>query len=67
MPTIGQLKFLLSRLERDLFRARLDRADFWRLFFVRESRAPRLGVRFAAMAAFYVNCGLPMTQASIAA
>ena len=67
IPTIGQLKFLLSRLERDLCPARLDRADFLRLDFIRESRAPRFGVRFAAMAAFYVNYGVPATQASIAA
>jgi hypothetical protein len=54
-------------LERDLFRARSDRADFLRLDFVRESRAPPCGVRFAAMAAFYGNCGFPVTQALIAA
>jgi hypothetical protein len=38
-----------------------------RLDFVRESRVPRFAVRFAAMAVFYVNCGVPATQASIAA
>jgi hypothetical protein len=53
-------------LERDTFRAGLNRADLLRLDFVRESRARRFGVRFAVMAAFYVNCGVPVTQASIA-
>ena len=65
IPTIGQVESLFGRLDRD--RAELDRADFLRLDFVRESRACRFGVRFAVMAAFYVNCGVPMTQASIAA
>jgi len=50
-------------LERDLWRAGFARADFSRLDFVRESRAPRFGVRFTAMAAFYINCGIPITQA----
>jgi hypothetical protein len=54
-------------LERDLWRAGFARADFSRLDFVRVSRAPRFGVRFTAMVAFYVNCGVPVTQASIVA
>jgi len=46
--------------------ADLDPADFLRLDFVRESRPPFFGVRFA-VTAFYVNCGVPLAQASIAA
>ena len=64
MPTIGQESFF-GRLERNAFREGSDRVDFLRLDFARESRARRFGVRFAIMAAFYVNCGLPSTQASV--
>jgi hypothetical protein len=51
-PTIGQLKFSLSRLARDVCRAGLERADFSRLDVVRERDEPLFGVRFAAMALF---------------
>jgi hypothetical protein len=64
---MGELVCFFFRLERDVARRALDCIDFLRLDFVRESRARRFGVRFAVMAAFYVNCGVPMTQASIAA
>ena len=66
MPTIGQLVFFFFRLERDVARRALDCIDFLRPDFVRESPARRFGVRFAVMAAFYVNCVVPVTQASIA-
>jgi hypothetical protein len=48
-PTMGQLEFFLSRLTRDVFPARLNRADFLRLDFVRERCEPLFGVRFAAI------------------
>ena len=63
---MGQRRFFLGALARAVCLAELDRADFLRLDLVRESCARRFGVRFAVMAAFYVNCGVPMTQASIA-
>jgi hypothetical protein len=67
MPTIGQLNCFFGVFARAVWRGGLERTDFLRLDFVRESRARRFGVRFAVMSAFYVNCGVPMTQASIAA
>jgi hypothetical protein len=67
MPTIGQSEFFFGGLARGVRAAGFDRAIFFLFGSVRESRAPRFGVRFAAMAAFYVNCGVPVTQASIAA
>jgi hypothetical protein len=67
MPTIGQLESLFGRFEHDVCRAALDRADVLRFGFVRESGELRFTVLFAAMAAFYVNCGLAVIQASIAA
>jgi hypothetical protein len=67
IPTIGQCGFFFGALARAVCLADLRRADFFRLDFVRESRAPLFGVRFAAMAAFYVNCGGLATQASIPA
>lgn len=66
IPTIGQLKVFFGALARAVCLADLGGADFFRLDFIRESRGPR-GVRFAAMAAFYVNYGVPRTQASIVA
>ena len=64
MPTIGQPNSFFG-----VFAGAgdLERMDFLRLDFVRESPARRVGVRFALMAAFYVNSGIRMTQASIAA
>ena len=64
MPTIGQPNSFFGVFARA---GDLERMDFLRLDFVRESRARRVGVRFAVMAAFYVNCGIRMTQGSIAA
>ena len=58
MPTIGKLEFFFERLERDICRAELDRADFLRLDFIREPRAPPFGVRFAAMALFMLIAAL---------
>jgi hypothetical protein len=58
IPTIGQLEFFLGRLARDFCRAELDRADFFRLDFIRESRAPLFGVCFAAMALFMLIAAL---------
>lgn len=52
MPTIGQLKSLFGRFERDVCRARLDRADCLRFGFVREPGELRFAVRFAAMGGF---------------
>ena len=63
MPTIGQLNCFFGVFARAICRVGLKRTDFLRLDFLRESRAPRFGVRFAVMTAFYVNCGVPMTQA----
>ena len=40
------------------FRWSLGRTDFLRLDFVRESRAPLFGVRFAAMALFMLIAAL---------
>ena len=57
MPTIGQLEFFLDGLARSVRAAGLDRADLLLLDFVREGRAPLLGVRFAAMAVFMVIAG----------
>jgi hypothetical protein len=54
-------------VERGVRRADFDCADFLLLRFIREDGTPRLSFCFAAMAAFYANCGVPMTQASIAA
>lgn len=51
-PTIGQLKFFLGRLARDVCRVGLDRADFLRFDFARERGKPLFGVRFAAMVLF---------------
>jgi hypothetical protein len=45
-------------LERDACRAGLDRADFLRLDFVRETRARLFGVRFAAIALFMLIAAL---------
>jgi hypothetical protein len=59
MPTMGQVEFFLGRLARDFCRAGLDRADLLRPDFVRESRAPLFGVRFAAMALFMLIAALP--------
>lgn len=64
---MGQCRFFFGPLARAVSLANSGRTDFLRLDFARESRAPRFGVCFAAMAAFYANCGVPMTQASIAA
>ena len=65
MPTIGQLNCFFGVFARAICRAGLERTDFLCFDFVRESRALRFGVRFAAMAAFYINCAGPVTQASI--
>ena len=67
MPTIGQCKFFFDALACAVCLADSGRADFFRLDFLRESRAVRFGVRSAVMAAFHVNCGVFMTQAPIAA
>ncbi len=67
IPTMGQCRFFFGTPARAVCLADLGRADFFRLDFLRESRARRFGVRFAVMAAFYVNCGVPMTQVSIEA
>ena len=64
---MGQCRFFFGTFARAVCLVDLSRADFFRLDFVREGRARRFGVRFAVMAAFYVNCGDPVTQASIAA
>ena len=58
MPTIGQLEFFFDRLERDVCRAELARADFLQLDFIREPRAPPFGLRFAAMALFMLIAAL---------
>ena len=64
---MGQLEFFFGTPARAVCLADLGRADFFRLDFLRESRARRFGGRFAVMAAFYVNCGVPTTQAAIVA
>lgn len=63
---MGQCGFFFGALARAVCLPDLDRADFFRLDLVAESRARRFDVRFAVMAAFDVSCGVPMTQASIA-
>jgi hypothetical protein len=49
MPTIGQLKFFLGRLARDVCRAGFDHAGFLRVGFAPERAKPLFGVRFPAM------------------
>jgi hypothetical protein len=66
MPTIGQLNCFFGVFARAVCRGGLERTDFLRLDFVRESRAPLFGVRFTAMALFDANSGLPITQVLIA-
>jgi len=51
MPTMGQFAFLLIDVDPDFALWAFDCENFvLRLDFVRESRAPLFGVRFAAMA-----------------
>lgn len=50
MPTMGLLKFFFSGLARTVWRKGLERADFLRINFARETGEPLFGVRLAAIA-----------------
>jgi len=69
MPTIGQIRFGLSRLRLAglavAFTAGFERVDSVPLVFFREGDALDIAFRFAAMGRFYVNVRLCVTQAAI--
>ena len=60
MPTIGQIRFALSRLRLAglavAFTAGFERVDFVPLVFFREGDTLDIAFRFAAMRPFYVSC-----------
>jgi hypothetical protein len=69
MPTIGQIRFDLSRLRLAglavAFTAGFERVDSVPLVFFREGDALDIAFRFAAMGPVYVRVSRRITQAAI--
>ena len=65
MPTIWQLKFVLTGSGLPFALGNFDCDNFLPLVFIREEEALDFAFRFAAIGRAYVSLRLPITQAAI--